>query len=561
MNKKTFNPHQTTWICRKCKNCTSIHINLCDKCQGPPEQFQGTFPSHTRAPFWQCARWSQKHYVFPSSPLLWTMNLISAPDDWLFTATWNIQFMEALLAHGLFTIPDQPGIVNTHIMLPNPVQRYCLDLTKTAPNERRHYHKSKEMRPSKRKRYRLSVNSDFKGALKLLMDYHNKKDGTWMTEALIDCFHTMNQDVNSIVKHWAFELWSLKKDQKKEDHEWQLVAITAGMSVGCCFHDYSMATLVRDKRNLGHVLTKTVADLLKTCGFKIWYWGYKTGYMQQYDHYGGRLFNRRDFWHQWSSNMLINPECNVDQAIAQGMALVQPVQSVQLVQSVQEEPQDKTSTSSSSHVTIFGYGSLLSESSAKRTCPNLTNFRVASIKGWERIFSLVSVSQLKNGNANVEENQIAALAVRKSTNPSALCIGTLFDIEEKDLLELTRREHRYNMTEIQAFDGPNDSTSVTCIVFTASSDEEYKLKCQKEGDNETFHTIVGQYYNGQLWGRKDIFPVTKYLHYCCDAASKLSYRGDSAICQTNFLESFLADETTTIGEYMKKLSTSNKKKE
>ena len=68
-----------------------------------------------------------------------------------------------------------------------------------------------------------------------------------------------------------------------------LVAITAGMSVGCCFHDYSMATLVRDKRNLGHVLTKTVADLLKTCGFKIWYWGYKTGYMQQYDHYGGRL--------------------------------------------------------------------------------------------------------------------------------------------------------------------------------------------------------------------------------------------------------------------------------
>ena len=150
---------------------------------------------------------------------------------------------------------------------------------------------------------------------------------------------------------------------------------------------------------------------------------------------------------------------------------------------------------------------MLSESSAKRTCPNLTNFRVASIKGWERIFSLVSVSQLKNGNANVEENQIAALAVRKSTNPSSLCIGTLFDIEEKDLLELTRREHRYNMTEIQAFDGPNDSTSVTCIVFTASSDEEYKLKCQKEGDNETFHTIVGQYYNGQLWGRKDIFPA------------------------------------------------------
>ena len=75
------------------------------------------------------------------------------------------------------------------------------------------------------------------------------------------------------------------------------------MSVGTCFHDYSMATFVRDKRCFGHVLTKTVADLLTTCGFQMWYWGYKNGYMKQYDKYGGRSYTRSEFWNQWGKSM------------------------------------------------------------------------------------------------------------------------------------------------------------------------------------------------------------------------------------------------------------------
>ena len=55
------------------------------------------------------------------------------------------------------------------------------------------------------------------------------------------------------------------------------------MSIGTNFHDYSMCAFVRDKRNLGHVLTKTVGDLLHKCGFGVWYWGFKVGYMDQYD--------------------------------------------------------------------------------------------------------------------------------------------------------------------------------------------------------------------------------------------------------------------------------------
>ena len=89
-----------------------------------------------------------------------------------------------------------------------------------------------------------------------------------------------------------------------------------------------------------------------------------------------------------------------------------------------------------SKITIFGYGSLLSPASTLRTCPSMENHRVAAIRGYERIFSLVSISQIKAGNSNVEKNQVAALAVRPSKDETALCIGVLFDINEEDIQKI-----------------------------------------------------------------------------------------------------------------------------
>ena len=105
-----------------------------------------------------------------------------------------------------------------------------------------------------------------------------------MTEDLIQVFAKMNADRTCPIKHWLFELWIEKdKGSKKtktptqcgpvgggagteEDEQNRpidsgdanpseetqgthsvLAAVTAGMSVGCNFHDYSMCTFVRDK--------------------------------------------------------------------------------------------------------------------------------------------------------------------------------------------------------------------------------------------------------------------------------------------------------------------------
>jgi Leu/Phe-tRNA-protein transferase len=269
------------------------------------------------------------------------MNETTAPSDWLFTKTWDLHFVERLLAHGLFTIPDEPG-TSPMLMLPNPLNRYCLDLSVLPPHRRR-FNKSKEMRVSKRQQYRLSVNSDFRKSLHALMAYHNENNnnGTWMTTELVDLFHAMNENKNSLVKHWVFELWS-QEETKKQQHgnkktpdrdrqyhvgeeTWTLVSVTAGMSVGTCFHDYSMATLVRDKRCLGHVLTKTVAALLTKSGYQMWYWGYKNGYMASYDLYGGKSYNRETFWKQWGEARDNTPMLNIRDVIAEGKALVQPL--------------------------------------------------------------------------------------------------------------------------------------------------------------------------------------------------------------------------------------------
>jgi hypothetical protein len=99
------------------------------------------------------------------------------------------------------------------------------------------------------------------------------------------------------------------------------------MSVGRAFHDYSMGTMIRDKRMLGHCLTKTVADILVKTGFKIWYWGYKNGYMSKFDHYGGKSFSRSNFWEKWQPLMVAEDLSEkMKSVVSGGKALIMPLE-------------------------------------------------------------------------------------------------------------------------------------------------------------------------------------------------------------------------------------------
>jgi len=210
----------------------------------------------------------------------------------------------------LFTLPTN----NSIIFLPSPLQRFCLDLRISTKIR---WDRNKRMREYL-KNFRLSVNHNFPLSLKeLFRSKPIQGQGKWVTNWLYDTLVGMaehGESEKSQVEHRVFELWEGDK----------LVAVTAGFAVGSCYHDYSMATLVKDKRSCGHILTKVVGHILQRCGYSLWYWGYEVEYMKTYKGYGGRLFDRKEFAKRWFSASEEPPMKSIETEISCGNALVQP---------------------------------------------------------------------------------------------------------------------------------------------------------------------------------------------------------------------------------------------
>ena len=115
----------------------------------------------------------------------------------------------------------------------------------------------------------------------------------------------------------TFELWDGPR----------LAATTFGFASGCAFHDFTMATFIRDSRSPGAVLSLAVGHILQNCGFGLWYWGFKGEYMTRYDQYGGKDFGRDDFSEIWTTLCHSEPSISIRDFIANGRALVPPLES------------------------------------------------------------------------------------------------------------------------------------------------------------------------------------------------------------------------------------------
>ena len=72
------------------------------------------------------------------------------------------------------------------------------------------------------------------------------------------------------------------------------------------------------------------------------------------------------------------------------------------------------------------------------------------------------------------------------------CVGCLFLLEHADLDEIIKREHRYEVHEVHAYELPsepaegmildarNSRDPVRAVVFVESTDERYHAKCDAE---------------------------------------------------------------------------------
>jgi len=197
---------------------------------------------------------------------------------------------------------------------------------------------------------------------------------------------------------------------------------------------------------------------------------------------------------------------------------------------------------SSKEVTIVGYGSLLSEKSARTSFPNLKNFRSGVVKGYRRVFNKVGIVFIENGLANWETMEVSSCSTTQSDSDEILV--TVFEIPKDEYPEFKLREHRFRFVEVNAFslDGKATWPATMCTEYT---DEEYRK--ERFNSDEEYYQEVGQFYDGKLW-RDDILPCRVYLKHCLTAAKSVSQE-----FYDNFLNhTYLADQVTTIRQYLEK---------
>ncbi|MCH89894.1 hypothetical protein A2U01_0010798, partial [Trifolium medium] len=82
------------------------------------------------------------------------------------------------------------------------------------------------------------------------------------------------------------------------------------------------------------------------------------------------------------------------------------------------------------YISICGYGSLLSEKSARSTFPHLINFRTAKLTGFRRLFSVVGAFFFTHAIANPKTQEIAGLSVEPCQGETIII--TVFDIKKSE---------------------------------------------------------------------------------------------------------------------------------
>ncbi|WP_296062398.1 gamma-glutamylcyclotransferase [uncultured Amphritea sp.] len=195
-------------------------------------------------------------------------------------------------------------------------------------------------------------------------------------------------------------------------------------------------------------------------------------------------------------------------------------------------------------ISVVGYGSLLSERSARQTVPALQNFRLVRVPGFRRIFNKVGIVFLSRHGADSKSLQLASCSTQPFEGCEIIC--SQFECSAEDFIELYEREHRFRWIEVETMpSGRTLTPDVPSVgrMCTGYDDLEYRLnKCVTP---QEYELRVGRYYTGPIW-RDDILPFPRYLAFCLQAAAS---QGDAVL--DNFLDSsFLADGRTSIRTYL-----------
>ncbi len=159
---------------------------------------------------------------------------------------------------------------------------------------------------------------------------------------------------------------------------------------------------------------------------------------------------------------------------------------------------------------LFGYGSLMSPESLRRTVPAAVNIRPAYIKGFTRAFNKAAGEGWTTTNLDLAGIPFCAVNVAPSQTAGRVN-GVVFEIGRDDLPALCKRERGYDLVETPAYHFADDKSLGACLVFSSRVDwgkyvfgepaqERYTQLCldaAKQLGEEFYHEFLTTTYIGE----------------------------------------------------------------
>ena len=210
-------------------------------------------------------------------------------------------------------------------------------------------------------------------------------------------------------------------------------------------------------------------------------------------------------------------------------------------------------------LTVAGFGSLLSERSARSTFPDLQNFRPARLRGWRRVFRHAAPVFFERGVARPETKEVSSLSCEPvgggGDGQDLEIVVALFEVpfSPAAVAAFIEREHEFKFVAVRPLalaapggdsggDGGGGSNGALlerrAVLCAANTDEAYRAaRCPPD----EWARRWGRWGIEKIW-RDDVLPCRVYLRHCVLAARSL---GPEAYA--SFLDAtFLGDRKTTV---------------
>ena len=99
---------------------------------------------------------------------------------------------------------------------------------------------------------------------------------------------------------------------------------------------------------------------------------------------------------------------------------------------------------------VLGFGSLMSEASARTTFPALADFRIVRVGGWRRVFAHAAAIFFDRGIANKDTMEFASLSAEPCEGASFLCCSFTVEMDEPNWERFREREEEFQLLKARA---------------------------------------------------------------------------------------------------------------